>query len=85
MSINMVFLPWNLIDTYCLQELHDILTSVIVWLAISILTHQYDRHIWEIWSDSAAELSCAYSIGRNAFTYREDSECYSLFYDHSAM
>ena len=44
-SVDVVFLPRNLVDADRFQELHDVLPSEIVRRAVGVLRHQDDRHI----------------------------------------
>lgn len=43
--IDVVFLPWDLIDADGFQEFHDVLASEVVRGAVGVLRHQDDRHI----------------------------------------
>ena len=84
-SVDMVFLPGNLVEPDGFQKLYNILSSVIVWGSIIVLAHEDDGHIGEEAGKVAAGVYQPGGVAGDFWSYGYDGEGHPLFDDDGSM
>ena len=83
--IDVVFLPWDLIDADGFQEFHDVLSSEVVRGAVGVLRHQDDRHIGKEIGNLLPEGCGARRVLRDEGLDGDDGEGHDLLDDDCSV
>ena len=81
----MIFFPGNLIEPDGFEKFYDVLSAVIVRLAVSVLRNENNRHVGEIGNQLMTQLDCPAGILRDLWLYGNDGKGNALFDDDGSV